>query len=354
VTAALHWRGGFEFKTRVSGVKSLTAEGATFGVEHLARRRILHYLQEPEPLIGLLTGHDRMHIPRFTSHVLSFTILRKVLAAGLFSTPLALLACILMPSTSMAESAVCRHVTSPWQAVLSPNELKAVLDDKPGTDIVLQEAGAIQKVSRLNPPSQAAKKRIIPATWEQTCDAVDSEALLSMALGRWDEALRQVNTALAQDPLDPPSLFILTEIQMRRGHLPEAEAAMRRALEIRPTMGGGHYVLGLVLLARGDRDAALLEMQEETTDFAQQAGLGFVYYALGRKTDSDAALARMLKEQADGNAFEIAEVYAFRGSQMRRCIGSNAPMRKRTPACTSSKWSSRRKVSQRTLASRRS
>jgi predicted Zn-dependent protease len=113
--------------------------------------------------------------------------------------------------------------------------------------------------------------------------------------------------------MDPPSLFILTEIQMRRGHLPEAEAAMRRALDIRPTMGGGHFVLGLVMLARGDRDAALLEMQRETTDFSQQAGLAIVYSALGRKADSDAALARMLKEQADGNAFEIAEVYAFRG-----------------------------------------
>jgi hypothetical protein len=36
------------------------------------------------------------------------------------------------------------------------------------------------------------------------------------------------------------------------------------------------------------------------------------YHALGRRSDSDAALARMLKEQATENAFEIANVYAFR------------------------------------------
>ena len=35
--------------------------------------------------------------------------------------------------------------------------------------------------------------------------------------------------------------------------------------------------------------------------------------ALGRKVDSDAALAEMLKSQADNNAFAVAEVYAFRG-----------------------------------------
>ena len=67
------------------------------------------------------------------------------------------------------------------------------------------------------------------------------------------------------------------------------------------------------LLARGDRDTALVEMQQETSDEAQQGGLAIVFDALGRKADSDAGLARMLKEQVDGNAFGIAEVYAFRG-----------------------------------------
>jgi tetratricopeptide (TPR) repeat protein len=67
------------------------------------------------------------------------------------------------------------------------------------------------------------------------------------------------------------------------------------------------------LLKRGDRDAALLEMQQETADAAKQQGLAIVYYAVGRKAESDAALAGMLKDQADGNAVGIADVYAFRG-----------------------------------------
>jgi tetratricopeptide (TPR) repeat protein len=54
-------------------------------------------------------------------------------------------------------------------------------------------------------------------------------------------------------------------------------------------------------------------MQQETDDAVKQAGLAIIYYALGRKVDANAALARMLKEQADGNAFGIAEAYAFRG-----------------------------------------
>jgi hypothetical protein len=38
-----------------------------------------------------------------------------------------------------------------------------------------------------------------------------------------------------------------------------------------------------------------------------------VYHALGKRADSDAAIARMIKDQAEGNAYGIAEVYAYRG-----------------------------------------
>jgi TolB-like protein/Tfp pilus assembly protein PilF len=146
-----------------------------------------------------------------------------------------------------------------------------------------------------------------------SAEALYGQARVSLTLGRWDNAMRQVKGALALDPLGPGSFEILAFIQMRRDHWPEAEAAIRRALDIRPTYAYGHYYLGLVLLARGARDAALVEMQQEMSDEAQQGGLAMVYHALGRKADSDAALARMLKEQAEGNAFGIAEVYAFRG-----------------------------------------
>jgi TolB-like protein/Flp pilus assembly protein TadD len=143
--------------------------------------------------------------------------------------------------------------------------------------------------------------------------ALCGEAVLSLALGRWDDALRQIKASLAQDPLDTGCIDLLSQIQVRRGHLPEAEAAWRRVLEIRPTYGFGHYYLGLVLLARGDRDAALREMQQETSDLGKQQGLAIVYYALGRKAESDTALAWLLKEHAQTEAFLIAEVYASRG-----------------------------------------
>ncbi len=144
-------------------------------------------------------------------------------------------------------------------------------------------------------------------------DALHGKALLSLAFGRWDEALTQIKAALSRDPLDSKTWFDLAEIQFRRGHLTEAEAAARRALEIRPTFPWAHWLIGLVKLWGGDRDGALVEIQKEPTDEGKQIGLGMVYHALGKRADSDAAIARMIKDQADGNAYGIAEVYAYRG-----------------------------------------
>jgi TolB-like protein/Flp pilus assembly protein TadD len=141
---------------------------------------------------------------------------------------------------------------------------------------------------------------------------LSGEALLSLALGRWDGALRQIQASLALDPLDPDVFQNLMEIELGRGHLPEAEAAIRRSLDISPTYGYGHFLLGFVKLLRGDANAALLEMQQESTEDGRQEGFVIVYFELGRRAESDAALARMLKERADMAAYSIAVVYAFR------------------------------------------
>jgi TolB-like protein/Tfp pilus assembly protein PilF len=146
-----------------------------------------------------------------------------------------------------------------------------------------------------------------------SADALAAKARLSLTLGRWDEGLRQAKAAITMDPLDPNTFQALTVIQLGAGHLSEAETAMRRALAIRPTFGQGHYLLGRVLLERGDRNGALLEMQKETADEVKQEGLAMIYYAIGKRTDSDSALARMVQEHANEDASGIAQVYAFRG-----------------------------------------
>lgn len=164
--------------------------------------------------------------------------------------------------------------------------------------------------------------------------ALHHSAFLSFALGRQDEALRTIKAALVQDPLNGEILSVLCWIQSRRGKMTEAEAAMRRAIEIRPGFAWSHYYVGMIMLERGDRDGALLEMQKSTDDSEKRQGLAIAYYALGRRADSDAVLAQMLQEDAGGNAEGLLPSTRTVGSSTRPCSGSSVPMHRRIPPFT--------------------
>src|SRR6267154_6793724 len=58
---------------------------------------------------------------------------------------------------------------------------------------------------------------------------------LSEALGHWDEAIRQLHSSIARDPLHPGTNNILSGVYARAGRLAEAEATERRGLELSPT-----------------------------------------------------------------------------------------------------------------------
>jgi len=141
-------------------------------------------------------------------------------------------------------------------------------------------------------------------------------ARLSEALGHWDEAVRQLNSVIARDPLDPGLKNMLSGVYARVGRLAEAEATERRVLELSPTYASAPYNLAVILLALGRRDEALRVLKEvqQAQDPADRAqGLVLTYYALGHKADSDAQLATLTREHASDDAFIIAEAHAYRG-----------------------------------------
>jgi tetratricopeptide (TPR) repeat protein len=134
----------------------------------------------------------------------------------------------------------------------------------------------------------------------------------SLIVGRWDEALKLLNASLERDPLNPSYYFVLNMVQSRRGRLAEAETAMRRTLEISPAFSFAHYDLGVVLLARGQAEAALAETMKEADERGRAGGSTMAYFALGRKADSDAALVQWLK-YANELPFSSAEIHGYRG-----------------------------------------
>jgi adenylate cyclase len=143
--------------------------------------------------------------------------------------------------------------------------------------------------------------------------AIGMLSLVYAALGRWDEATRLVKTALTLDPLAAGWHLQLGNVQIATGRLSEGEAAYRKMLQISPTFGEGHFDLGEALLLEGNFQDALAEMQQEPSDGARNVGLAIAYHALGLRAESDAALARVVQQDAQDEASEIADAYAYRG-----------------------------------------
>ncbi len=142
---------------------------------------------------------------------------------------------------------------------------------------------------------------------------VSAAAGLARTLGRFDEAVRLMRRSVELNPVSPGWHFNLGLYASYAGLLDESQAAFEKCLELNPQFSGGHEALGRVFLAQGKADSALAEMMRETEPDWQLYGLAMVYHALGKKKESNDALAEIIKGYQDEDAYQIAEIYAYRG-----------------------------------------
>jgi len=134
---------------------------------------------------------------------------------------------------------------------------------------------------------------------------------LSRLLGRTDEAIDLMRQAIAIDPIH--GHIGLGMSYFFAGRLDEAAESLRLAVSLNPSGNWGHYWLGLVLLAQGDAPAALAMMEQETHDPFRLQGTAIIQHAMGKAGASDAALQELIECCAAEGAYQVAEVYAFRG-----------------------------------------
>lgn len=136
---------------------------------------------------------------------------------------------------------------------------------------------------------------------------------LDLVLGRTEAAANLFQQAVTRDPLKASSYSNLGVTYYSEGKFPEAEAAFRKSLEIKPRAVYTHNGLGLVLLSRGQAQAALEEMRQEPDDTWRLQGLAIINQALGKKAEADAALAELREKFGKDAPYAVATVYAYRG-----------------------------------------
>jgi tetratricopeptide (TPR) repeat protein len=137
-------------------------------------------------------------------------------------------------------------------------------------------------------------------------------ANLSKVLGHLDQAIKLYEQTVLLDPLRANSYVSLGQLLYVAGRYDEARAALQQALDLNPQATDTHVILGQILIAQGKPQQALAEIEMEPNEGGKLTGEVLAYHALGRKQDSNAALAGLIAKYDTSSAYQIAQVYAYR------------------------------------------
>jgi adenylate cyclase len=138
-------------------------------------------------------------------------------------------------------------------------------------------------------------------------------ASVLLYLGRVDESIRLSEFVNQRDPFHPITWANYGLVLLAADRFDDAVSAFRRALELSPGYGWGHYMLSVALLLAGDPALALIEAQKESSEAPGLTGLAIANHALGNKDASDDALQLLVNDFSDDAIGNIAQIYAFRG-----------------------------------------
>jgi len=139
---------------------------------------------------------------------------------------------------------------------------------------------------------------------------------LAAGLANVQGRLREANEIYRQlHEIDPLAVWNYNNSAItlyQEGRLDEALSDARMVLELSPQWEGAHLLVGLIYLAQAKPDAALQEILQETSEQPRLFGLVEAYQALGRKAESEAALASYVEKYQDTGPYSIACLHAIR------------------------------------------
>ena len=144
-------------------------------------------------------------------------------------------------------------------------------------------------------------------------EIISIASAVARRLGRLDLAIALGEYGVTRDPINVGSYDGLGLAYRYSGQFDKSVAAYRKLLSLAPNAGWQHTALGDVLVQQGDVNAALAEYQKEPVEVFRLDGLALAYWRLGRKAESDAALAERIRKYPDTKLFSLASVLADRG-----------------------------------------
>jgi TolB-like protein/Flp pilus assembly protein TadD len=148
-------------------------------------------------------------------------------------------------------------------------------------------------------------------------EIISAAAGQALRLNRLDQAIAASEYVVARDPVNPVAHDSLAMSYLSAGRFEEAMAEFQAEVSLSPGSINAHAMIGEVLLHKNDAQAALAEVQKEADEGSRLVELSMANHALGRKAESDAALAEAISKYGNTMAYFIAFAYAYRGEADR-------------------------------------
>ena len=123
--------------------------------------------------------------------------------------------------------------------------------------------------------------------------------------------------ATEADPLNARTWSFLGWGLVFQRKLVAARGALNRSLQISPEQSYTPSMLGITFLLDGHPAEALKISQTSTHEVFRLHGAALAEYDLGHRQESERRLARLIAQYAFGAAYQVAEVYAWRGEKDR-------------------------------------
>jgi TolB-like protein len=133
--------------------------------------------------------------------------------------------------------------------------------------------------------------------------------------GRLDEALSTARRVMQLDPLSAASWRLLGYVQWMRKECPASVAANQHSLAISPQQASTATYIAFCQLMEGKPAEALASGQRETQVPLRLGASAMALHDLQRTAESDRQLAELVRGFASGAAYQVAEVYAWRGER---------------------------------------
>jgi TolB-like protein/DNA-binding winged helix-turn-helix (wHTH) protein/thioredoxin-like negative regulator of GroEL len=134
-------------------------------------------------------------------------------------------------------------------------------------------------------------------------------------VGRTEAAAALLKKGIEQDPLDASTWAGLVDALVASRNYPAAYDAVHRALAIRPTDNSSNFQLACLQLFDGKARDALATFQSNSFAIFRDTGVAMAEHTLGDAKSSQQALDRVIATAAGDAAYQIAEIYAWRGEK---------------------------------------